>query len=350
MKIISIVGARPQFVKLAPLSKKLRTKHNEIIIHTGQHYNENMSGQFFKDLNIPEPDYNLGIGSLSHAEQTAQILKELEKVFLKELPDAVIIFGDTNTTLAGALTSVKMQIPTIHIEAGLRSFNKIMPEEVNRILADRASDYLFVPTKTAMKNLEREGMIEKSFLTGDIMVDAIDYQIESASSSNILKKLSLTSNEFILLTLHRPYNVDDISKLEVILNSLSKIDSKIVFPVHPRTKKNIDRLNIKNNSNILFTEPLGYLDFICLEINSNKIITDSGGIQKEAYILKKPCITLRPETEWTETVDEGWNILLNPLGKNFTDNVNSFSTPKNQNMVFGKVVADNMINVIDKIF
>lgn len=353
MKIISVVGARPQFIKLAPLSKKLRSKYHEVIVHTGQHYNENMSGQFFKDLNIPEPDYNLEIGSSSHAVQTGEMLKGLEKVFLKENPGAVIIFGDTNTTLAGALAASKMLIPVIHIEAGLRSFNRTMPEEINRILADHASDYLFAPTKTAMHNLEKEGMKDKSFLTGDIMVDALEYQKESLAKSKILNKLELTANEFILLTLHRPYNVDDISKLETILNGLSAVEEKIVFPVHPRTRKNIEKINKFSGGaykNILFTEPLGYLDFICLEINSNKIITDSGGIQKEAYILSKPCITLRPETEWVETVAEGWNILLDPVKDNLPEIISSFTPSKKKDLIFGKDTSNKMLETIEKLF
>lgn len=353
MKIISVVGARPQFIKLAPLSKKLRDAHHEIIVHTGQHYDKNMSGQFFKDLNIPEPDYNLEIGSSSHAVQTGEMLKALEKVFQKENPGAVIIFGDTNTTLAGAITAVKMLIPVIHIEAGLRSFNRIMPEEINRILADQASDYLFAPTKTAMVNLQNEGMKDKSFLTGDIMVDALEYQKVQALKSNILKKLNLIPGNYILLTLHRPYNVDDVSKLEIILDGLSKIEKTIVFPVHPRTRKNIKRINKFSGEaykNILFIEPLGYLDFICLEINSDKIITDSGGIQKEAYILNKPCITLRPETEWVETVEEGWNILLDPIKENLSEIINSFMPSKKKDSIFGEDTSNKMLETIEKLF
>lgn len=350
MKILSIVGARPQFIKLAPLSKELRKKHTEIIVHTGQHYDYNMSGKLFEDLNIPQPDLNLEIGSSSHGEQTAAMLMEVEKVLLKEKPDAVIVFGDTNSTLAAALGAAKLSIPIVHIEAGLRSFNRGMPEEINRILTDHCSDYLFAPTKTAVNNLKDEKLSDYTYLTGDIMVDTLHRASSVADEkSNILNKLSLIPESFLLLTLHRPYNVDNQKALNIIVKGLSKIDDQIVFPVHPRTKKNFDNFDINVPANIIFTEPQGYIDFIQLQKNAKKIITDSGGIQKEAYILKKPCITLRSETEWVETVENGWNNLVDIYSNNIAEEICEFNPVVNPPNVFGENVAANMAKIINEI-
>jgi UDP-N-acetylglucosamine 2-epimerase len=349
-KIITVVGARPQFIKLAPLSKEIREKYLEVIVHTGQHYNDNMSMQFFRDLEMNEPDHNLGIGSGSHGVQTGKMLVLIEDVFIKEKPDLVIVFGDTNSTLAGALAAAKMNIPLAHVEAGLRSFNRQMPEEINRVAADHISDFLFAPTETAAKNLESEGLKEKSFLTGDIMVDTLKRNLSAGlRKSNILKTLKLTGEEYMLLTLHRPYNVDNPDKLGKILNLLSQLDLKIFFPVHPRTRKIILKYKIPTAKNIILIEPLGYLDFICLEKNAKKIITDSGGIQKEAYILEKPCITIRPETEWIETVRDGWNILLdlNTDPGKFLDMIRNFKPKTTQTEIFGKNVAERMVLLIE---
>ncbi len=346
MKIISIVGARPQFIKLAPLSKKLSEISESIIVHTGQHYNKNMSEQFFIDLDIDEPKYNLEIGSGKHGKQTGQMLGAIEQVLESEAPNVVIVFGDTNSTLAGALAAVKMQIPTVHIEAGLRSFNREMPEEINRIVADHCSDLLFAPTDIAMKNLENDNLIEKSFLTGDIMVDAlIDNLKKAEETSTIIEDVDI-KGDYSLLTLHRPYNVDSPQLLSKILNLMSKPGQQIIFPIHPRTKKMLDNFNININGNIKLIDPVGYLDFVWLEKNSNRIITDSGGIQKEAYLLKKPCITLRTETEWVETVDSGWNILLQPGDNNFVDVIKNFRPSGVQKTVFGTDVTNKMVEII----
>jgi len=349
MRIFSIVGARPQFIKLAPLSAALRREHEEIIVHTGQHYNETMSENIFRDLGIQKPDFNLGIGSGTHAEQTGKMLIELEKVFQSGKPELVIVFGDTNSTLAGALAASKLLIPVIHIEAGLRSFNREMPEEINRIVADSISDWLFAPTGTAVNNLKKEGLEDKSQLTGDIMVDTLNFNLPIAlEKSTILQDLELTIGEYYLLTLHRPYNVDDPSVLSNVIEVLSKSGERIVFPVHPRTLKVLKSLKL-NFKNIQITDPAGYLDFIALEYYSKKILTDSGGIQKEAYILKKPCITLRTETEWTETIDDGWNILINPSEKSFWDKIESFEPLGKQRNVFGENVAERMVEIISKV-
>ena len=348
MKILSIVGARPQFIKLAPLSKEIRKYHEELIVHTGQHFDSEMSAIFFSELEIEKPVYNLGVNSGSHGSQTGQMLIELEKVLFDEKPDLVIIFGDTNTTLAASLVASKLKIPIVHVEAGLRSFNRSMPEEINRIVADHVSDYLFAPTETSINYLRNEGLTDKSYLTGDIMVDSLENSIKRIKNIDI-KNSGVGSTDYYLLTLHRPYNVDDPIILNKILKNLSKLLKKIIFPVHPRTRKVIDEHNIDYGKNIILVDPVGYFEFIELQNNSLKIITDSGGIQKEAYILKKPCITLRTETEWVETVDAGWNLLLNPDQENISEMIESFKPSSNHKSLFGKDVAKKMVEIINNI-
>jgi len=350
MKIAYIIGARPQFIKLGPLSKKLRERFDEVIIHTGQHFDKNMSEIFFNDLKIPSPDYNLKIHGGGHGKQTGEMMVKLERVLKKENPNIVIVFGDTNSTLAGSLVCSKLFIPVIHIEAGLRSFNREMPEELNRVVSDHTSSFLFAPTKTAMKNLREEGLSARSILTGDIMVDAINENRRySEQTSTILNEKGLSNQNYYLMTLHRPYNVDNPGKLNRILNKISQMDRQVVFPVHPRTKKIINDNNLTVPDNILLSEPLGYLDFIKLQSSSKKIITDSGGIQKEAFLLKKPCITLRPETEWIETVEEGWNVLVDVESDDFVDKIKTFNPSNKQNDVFGRNVAMKMFDKISQI-
>lgn len=348
-KIISIAGARPQFVKLAPISRILKKEYNHVIVHTGQHYDKNMSDFFFKDLKIPDPKYHLGIGSLSQAGQTALMMVEIEKTLLTEKPLLVIVYGDTNSTLAGSLAAAKLNIKSVHVEAGLRSFNRSMPEEINRIVSDHTSDYLFAPTANAVMNLKNEGLIEKTFLTGDIMTDSINESINiSKKNSDVLKKIN--SDNYYLLTLHRPYNVDDIDNLEIILRELDRIGKEIIFPFHPRTQKILNNRKQVRFRNIKFFPPFGYLDFLVLQKNAQKIITDSGGIQKEAYILKKPCITLRSETEWIETVETGWNMLINPhTENNFSKKIESFHPGNKQKNIFGKNAAEKMLKIINEI-
>jgi len=349
VKIFSIVGARPQFIKLAPLSSALVGRHEEIIVHTGQHYDYAMSEKIFIDLEIREPDIHLEINGNGPTAQITQMMLMLESAMLKFKPDLIIVFGDTNSTFAGAMIAAKLNIPIVHIEAGLRSYNRSMPEEINRIVTDHVSQYLFAPTQTAVDILCKEGLGEKTSFTGDIMVDTMQNNLKIAlKKSMVLKDLKLEDTKFNLLTLHRNYNVDDPKVLAHLLNEMSKLDEKIIFPVHPRTRKMLAE-NYSPPDNILLTNPKGYVDFIVLENFANKIITDSGGIQKEAYILKKPCITLRSETEWVETVTEKWNLLINPSDNDIASRIDSFREPKSQKDVFGKNVTEKMIQIINDI-
>lgn len=350
MKIFSIVGARPQFIKLAPLSAALANgMHQEFIVHTGQHYDYAMSEKIFMDLGIRKPDIHLEVGTGNTTAQITEMMLKLEDAMLKGKPDLVIVFGDTNSTFSGAMIAAKLNIPIIHIEAGLRSFNRTMPEEINRIVTDHVSTYLFAPTQTAVNNLSNEGLGNYTYLTGDIMVDTMKSSIKIAlEKSAILDDLKLKEAEYNLLTLHRNYNVDDSKVLEHILNQLGQLEEKIIFPVHPRTQKMLTE-KYKVPSNIQLTTPLGYLDFIRLEYSAKRIITDSGGIQKEAYILKKPCITLRTETEWVETVTEKWNMLVNPSDEILASKINDFTIPGKQDEIFGNNVAAKMAQIINAI-
>lgn len=349
MRIFSVVGARPQFIKLAPLSSALTGLHEEFIVHTGQHYDYSMSEKIFQDLEIRKPDIHLEVGSGTQAEQTGNMMVGLEKVMAEKKPDLVIVFGDTNSTLAGAIAAAKLNIPIIHIEAGLRSYNKNMPEEINRIATDHISKYLFAPTQTAIDILKTEGLQRAAYLTGDIMVDTIKNNMEIAlKKSSAIQDLKLLNTEYNLLTLHRNYNVDNATVLENILSQLGELGERIIFPVHPRTKKMIPA-SFCFPENIVAIEPQGYLDFITLENFAKRIITDSGGIQKEAYILGKPCITLRTETEWVETVEEKWNLLINPSDTDIVSKIISFRVPAQRKEVFGKNVTAEMVKIINSI-
>ena len=347
MKIASIVGARPNFVKLAPVSREIRKKMEEVIIHTGQHYDYEMNRIFFQELGIPEPDYHMGIGSGSHGLQTGEMLKRIEEILLKEMPDVALVFGDTNTTLAGALAAAKLHIPVAHVEAGLRSFNKKMPEEVNRVLVDHCSDFLFCPTITAVDNLHRESIVDGVSLTGDVMLDILQECIHSAEkSSEIMEELDLRPKEYFLATVHRAENTDDPEKLKSIIEALCSIQN-VVLPCHPRTRKGLEKLHLweQASKSIQIINPVGYLDMLLLEKNAYKILTDSGGVQKEAYMLQTPCITMRDETEWVETVESGWNILA---GTNYASIVSGASRcwPKaSQREVFGDGTASCRIAV-----
>ncbi len=323
LKIISVVGARPNFMKIAPLIKAIE-KYNSsndgnyiqhVLCHTGQHYDQQMSDVFFEHLNLPKPDYYLGVGSGSHAYQTANIMIEFEKVLLKENPDLVIVVGDVNSTIACSLTAIKLGIKVAHIEAGLRSFDRTMPEEINRILTDAISDFLFVTEKSGINNLLKEGISEdKIFFVGNLMIDSLLYSLPLSDKSRILTRYNLKPKEYSVLTLHRPSNVDDYEQLKRIVAFINYISEKkkVLFPIHPRTSKNLTRFNLTEqlNGNVIFIEPLGYQDFIKLVKESLFVITDSGGIQEETTYLGIPCITLRNSTERPVTVEIGTNYLV----------------------------------------
>ena len=335
-KIITVIGARPQIIKAAAISRAIKNNFSdkilEVIVHTGQHYDENMSQIFFEELEIPFPNFNLNVGSGSHGEQTAKMLEGLENIYVQEKPDAVIVYGDTNSTIAGALAASKIHIPVIHIEAGLRSFNKAMPEEINRIACDHMSTLLFTPSETGHRNLLNEGIKNdqkeaasidnpKIYLCGDIMYDnSLYFSTVSEQKSKILKELEITTDEFILCTIHRDTNTDDPANLNAIFRALLRIQKtsnlKIVLPLHPRTKEKLNShldenllTEINQNKNFKIIPPLGFLDIISLEKNARLIITDSGGLQKEAFFFQKPCVILREQTEWIELVENG-NALI----------------------------------------
>lgn len=315
LKIATIIGARPQFVKAAPVSRILRQTHNEFLIHTGQHYDGNMSQLFFDELGIPHPDINLGIGSGPHGEQTGKMMVALEKVLLEQKPDLVLIYGDTNSTLAGAVVASKLLLPVAHVEAGLRSFNRTMPEEINRILADRVSELLFCPTQTAMQHLAAEGIAQGVHLTGDVMYDAAIRFGELAKQKNsVLQRLQVEPQNYLLATCHRPQNTDLRENLASIVNAFIESGEQVIFPVHPRTRVFLEQFGLADRlreaERVRLLEPVGFLEMIQLEQNAKKILTDSGGVQKEAYFYGVPCITLREETEWVETVADGWNLLV----------------------------------------
>lgn len=337
MKIASVVGARPNFVKLAPVSRELRKRFNEIIIHTGQHYNYEMDKIFFDDLGIPAPDYHLGIGSGSHGQQTGDMLQKIEEALVAEKPDAVIVFGDTNSTLAGALAAAKLHIKVIHIEAGLRSYDRNMPEEVNRVLVDHCSDLLLCPTETAVENLLKEGITRDVYLTGDVMVDAQRDCIQIAEKrSHILEDLSLEPKGYCLATVHRASNTDDPEKARAITEAFCEIGD-LVFPCHPRAEKYLRQYGLWDDldKKARIIKPVGYLDMLMLEKNARKILTDSGGVQKEAYLLGVPCVTLRDETEWVETVQDGWNVLVGADKDKIISEALNFKPEKGRQDVFG---------------
>lgn len=318
MKIVTIIGARPQFIKAAALSRMIRAEFTdqiqEILVHTGQHYDENMSKIFFEQLEIPNPDYNLAISGGNHGAMTGRMLEAVEQVLLKEMPNWLVIYGDTNSTLAGALAAIKLHIPIAHVEAGLRSFNMRMPEEINRILADRVSTLMFCPTEAAVANLNAEGVIRGIHNVGDIMYDVALYsKARAQNQSQILNSLGLSVGQFVLATCHRAENTDDPLRLSEILKGLSAVAQqvKLVLPLHPRTRKLISDYGLGQYlSGLLVTEPLSYLDMVALEQSARLILTDSGGVQKEAFFYNVPCLTMRDQTEWVETTDSGANVLV----------------------------------------
>lgn len=312
MKILTVIGARPQFVKAATVSRQIAVRDGvtEVLVHTGQHYDANMSDIFFQELSIPRPDYHLGIGGRGHGAMTGRQLEAIEAVLLNERPDWVLVYGDTNSTLAGALAAAKLHIPVAHVEAGLRSFNRRMPEEINRVLTDHSAERLFAPTETAMRNLRHEGIPDaRSILVGDVMLDASLFYRDQARAPDWFSDLKLVPQGFGLATIHRAENTDDPTRLVGILNGLASSGTPIVLPLHPRTRQRIAENRLTIPSHLYVVEPVGYLEMVWLQSNCAFVATDSGGIQKEAYFFNKPCITLRDETEWVELVEAGWNTL-----------------------------------------
>lgn len=356
-KIVTILGARPQFVKAAVLSRIIFEKKEveEVIIHTGQHYDSNMSEVFFTEMDIPKPKYNLDINGLSHGAMTGQMLEKIEKVLQAENPDAVVIYGDTNSTIAGALAAKKLDIKVIHIEAGLRSFNIQMPEEINRILTDRVSNLLLCPTDTAIKNLKKEGFDNldiKVVKSGDIMKDAVEfYSKDSAKRSSVIKDLKLKNKEFVLATIHRQENTDELFRLKSIFEGLEKIskEMQVVLPLHPRTKGILETHDL--NYDLTFIDPVGYFDMLELLKNCKMVVTDSGGLQKEAFFNKKHCIIARDETEWIELVENGFARII---GSDRVKMVDAYKYFKNSNIdfafdLYGNEVGLKIYNEIKKI-
>lgn len=310
MKLVSIVGARPQFIKASPLSRELRRRHHEILVHTGQHYDHEMSDVFFEELGIPAPDHHLGIGSGPHGAQTGAMLAAIETVLQKESPDAVLVYGDTNSTLAGALAAAKLHMPVAHVEAGLRSFNRHMPEEINRVLADHLSTWLFSPSEVSRQQLAQEGICQGVHVVGDIMVDALRlHGARATARSEALARYQLEAGTYYLATVHRAENTDEAGNLHRIFGALGALDKPVALPLHPRTEKRLTELGMVIGANVRMLAPQGYLDMLALQRGAACVLTDSGGIQKEAYYLHVPCVTLRNETEWGETVATGWNTL-----------------------------------------
>lgn len=327
MKVLTVVGARPQFIKAAPVSRALRKKGEEILVHTGQHYDQSMSEVFFEELQIPVPEYHLHVGSNSHGAQTGAMLTKIEEVLQKEKPDVVLVYGDTNSTLAGALAAAKLHIPVAHVEAGLRSFNKKMPEEINRVLTDHVSRWLFCPTEAAIDNLRREGIEQGVVHIGDVMLDTFLFNRKiAAEKSRILEQHQLEPKNYLLITVHRAENTDDPARLQGIVDALNRIDVPAVLPLHPRTKGKLEAYHLQiHNPLVNVIPPVGFLDMLQLEVHAKKIVTDSGGVQKEAFFAQVPAITLRDETEWVETVEIGANCLVGTDTEKILKAINDFT-------------------------
>jgi UDP-GlcNAc3NAcA epimerase len=338
MKLLTVIGARPQFIKAATVSRVVadRDDVHEVIVHTGQHYDANMSDVFFDELAIPKPDHHLGIGGGSHGQMTGRQLEAIEEVLLKEKPDTVLVYGDTNSTLAGALASVKLHIPVAHVEAGLRSFNRKMPEEINRILTDHAADMLFAPTQTAVANLSKEGIDDgKVYLVGDVMYDAAMFYRARAKKPAWFDDLPVEEGEFVLATIHRAENTDDPERLTNIIAGLGDTGRPIILPLHPRTRAKLADHGVVPAKNIVVVDPVGYLEMVWLEMNCIAVATDSGGVQKEAFFHGKPCITLRDETEWVELVTSGWNTLVGAERSAIATMLTNCSVPEKHEALYG---------------
>lgn len=338
MKIVTIVGARPQFIKAAAVSRALRARHQEVLVHTGQHYDYAMSGAFFDGLELPAPDVNLGVGSGRHGAQTGTMLEAIESVLMTARPDWVLVYGDTNSTLAGALAAAKLHVPVVHVEAGLRSFNRQMPEEINRVIVDHIAELLLCPSQTAVSHLAAEGITENVHLVGDVMVDVLNWarQRVEANPPDVMERLQLKEEEYLLATVHRSENTDDSSRLKGIFDGFNALNEPVILPVHPRTRKALAGARCELAPTVRLIDPLGYFEMVALARSARAILTDSGGLQKEAYWLGVPCITLRDETEWVETVHSGWNRLTGSDTDRIVHAVRSFTPPSRRAPLYGE--------------
>ena len=339
MTIVSVVGARPQFVKAAALSRAIRREHTEILIHTGQHYDPSMSQVFFEQLEIPHPDVNLEVGSAAHAVQTAEIMVRIEPWLLTHAPDWVVVYGDTNSTLAAALVAVKLGLRIVHVEAGVRSFDRRMPEEVNRVLVDRLASLLLCPSASAVDNLSREGIRDGVHMVGDVMADVIARLGTSGHDNGLLERLGVRQGQYVVATVHRPENTDDAARLSAILSALEQVGEPTIFRVHPRTRSRLAQvdgaLDRLARAQVTVMDPVGYFDMLRLVRDARLLLTDSGGLQKEAYWLGVPCITLRDQTEWTETVEAGWNVIVGADPSRILAAVRGFVPPAARPPLYG---------------
>jgi UDP-GlcNAc3NAcA epimerase len=339
MKVISVVGARPQFIKAAPVCRALRRNHEEILVHSGQHFDYQMSDVFFDELQIPKPDFNLAVGGSSHGKMTGEMLGLLEELMVEQSPDLVLVYGDTNTTLAGGLAAAKLNIPVAHVEAGLRSFNRSMPEEVNRVLVDHLSDMLLCPTRSAVDNLASEGISEGVALVGDVMLDTARFFADHVDPSDALARFGVEPGEFYLATVHRAATSDNLERLSAVVRALASLDLPVLWAVHPRTSKNLEAFGLQDmverSGRVRAVPPVSYIDTVSLLRSARALLTDSGGMQKEAYFFGVPCVTLREETEWVETVELGWNRLVGTDEEAIRSAVGSLDRPAERPAVYG---------------
>lgn len=341
MKIVSIVGARPQFIKAAAVSRKLREAHQELLVHTGQHYDYEMSGVFFDGLELPKPDVSLEVGSGTHGAQTGAMLKAIEEVLLAQRPDYVLVYGDTNSTLAGALAASKLSVRLAHVEAGLRSYNRKMPEEINRVVTDHLSSLLLCPSDTSVENLAAEGITRNVHQVGDVMLDVLNWAKERADAKGkeVLQQFGVKKRGYLLATIHRSENTDDMERLREILKAFNAVDEPIIFPVHPRSRKMMNEMGFRPGRNLKLIEPVGYVDMVALTGSARCVMTDSGGLQKETFWLGVPCLTIRNETEWVETVTCGWNVLVGQKLGHLPDMVRGIAPPASRPALYGDGAA-----------